>query len=191
MLSALTGSTLLVIGAALLLLFLLPRLDQAFQTRTSHTKEVPMPTSLHPVVDDKKEELIQKTADKGITIVITDGFRSEEEQDRLYEQGRSKEGDVVTNVKGGGSYHNYGLAIDFALKKKNGEVIWDMKRDGNKNGKSDWMEVVDTAKSLGFDWGGDWASFKDYPHLQMDFDLSIRELKRGERPQVKALAEEK
>ncbi|MFP9170447.1 M15 family metallopeptidase, partial [Enterococcus faecalis] len=23
------------------------------------------------------------------------------------------------------------------------------------------------AKTLGFEWGGDWKRFKDYPHLEM------------------------
>ncbi len=53
---------------------------------------------------------------------------------------------------------------------------------GNKNGRSDWYEVVDLAKALGFSWGGDWAQFKDYPHLQMDFGLSINDLQNGEKP---------
>ncbi len=57
-----------------------------------------------------------------------------------------------------------------------------MEYDGNNNGKSDWMEVVEIAKDLGFSWGGDFTRFKDYPHLQMDFGLSIRDLQRGKRP---------
>ena len=104
------------------------------------------------------------------------------EQDVLYQQGRSGDGQIVTNVKGGDSYHNYGLAIDFALRTSKGKVIWDLEYDGNHNGQSDWMEVVAIAKSLGFTWGGDWSRFKDYPHLEMDFGYSIKELKRGERP---------
>ncbi|WP_404800843.1 M15 family metallopeptidase [Guptibacillus algicola] len=146
-------------------------------------KDVPLPDELHPEVRDAKEELIAKSAKKGIDVVITDGHRSNEEQNELYEKGRSDGGNVVTNVTGGGSYHNYGLAIDFALKRDDGEVVWDMKRDDNENGESDWMEVVSIAKDLGFEWGGDWSSFKDYPHLQMDFGLTIRELKNGHRPE--------
>ena len=88
------------------------------------------------------------------------------------------EGDIVTNAKAGESLHNYGLAIDFALRLKDGSVIWDMEYDGNGNGKADWMEVVEIAKDLGFQWGGDWANFPDYPHLQIDFGLTIRDLKR-------------
>jgi peptidoglycan L-alanyl-D-glutamate endopeptidase CwlK len=71
--------------------------------------------------------------------------------------------------------------VDFALRTKDRDVLWDMEYDGNRNGQSDWMEVVTIAKRLGFTWGGDWVDFPDYPHLQMDFGYSIRELKWGMR----------
>ncbi|MBG9543393.1 peptidase M15 [Cytobacillus firmus] len=145
-------------------------------------KEVPPPTALHPLVAEKKNELIALAADKGINVVITQDFRSIEEQDALYEKGRTAEGNIVTHAKGGESYHNFGLAIDFALMSVDGQVIWDMNYDGNGNSRADWMEVVKIAKDLGFEWGGDWTQFKDYPHLQMDFGLSIWELQRGKRP---------
>ncbi|MNC30598.1 Peptidoglycan L-alanyl-D-glutamate endopeptidase CwlK precursor [compost metagenome] len=57
-----------------------------------------------------------------------------------------------------------------------------MKRDGDKDGIADWQEVVQQAKALGFEWGGDWSSFKDYPHFQMSFGLSITKLLAGARP---------
>lgn len=38
------------------------------------------------------------------------------------------------------------------------------------------------AKQLGFEWGGDWTSFKDYPHLQMTFGLTTAQLQAGKRP---------
>lgn len=145
-------------------------------------EDVPPPTKLHPVVEEKRDELIKLAGEKGIMVVITDDFRSFEEQNTLFEKGRTLEGSIVTHARGGESYHNFGLAIDFALKLSDGSVIWDMNYDGNGNGIADWDEVVDIAKSLGFTWGGDWTQFKDYPHLQMDFGLSIQELQRGRRP---------
>lgn len=145
-------------------------------------ENISMPTALHPVVEERTNQLLQKMADKGITVVITDGFRSVEEQDILYEKGRTTEGSIVTNAKGGESLHNFGLAVDFALKTESGEVIWDMEFDGNGNGLADWMEVVEAAKELGFEWGGDWIGFEDYPHLQLDFGLSLAELQGGETP---------
>ncbi|WP_071459232.1 M15 family metallopeptidase [Bacillus massilinigeriensis] len=175
----------LLVGLAILLYI------EFFHGVTPFTiKEAPMPTGLHPEVEMKAEALVTEAANKGIAIKITDGFRSSQQQDELYQKGRSLEGQIVTHAEGGDSYHNYGLAIDFAIITSDGRVIWDMDYDGNGNGKSDWMEVVAFAKSLGFDWGGDWIRFKDYPHLQMDFGLSIRELKRGKRPPGSEAVEE-
>ncbi|SDL03715.1 peptidoglycan L-alanyl-D-glutamate endopeptidase CwlK [Paenibacillus sp. ov031] len=151
--------------------------------RTNVQEAVPI-TGLHPVVAESEKLLVRKAARRGIEIVITHDFRSINEQDALYNQGRSLSGNIVTNAKGGESYHNYGLAIDFALRTPEGDVVWDMERDDNGNGKPDWLEVVELAKELGFTWGGDWDNFPDYPHLQMDFGLSINDLKRGKRPPV-------
>jgi hypothetical protein len=68
---------------------------------------VSLPTDLHDVVKEQSNQLIAFAEDKAITVVITDGFRSVEEQTNLYEQGRTVEGNIVTNVQGGASYHNY------------------------------------------------------------------------------------
>ncbi|WP_345239218.1 M15 family metallopeptidase [Pontibacillus salipaludis] len=178
----------LLLGTGALLLWFIANTDSSGNSvgvfQPLEKKDTPMPTELHPEVEKAKNELLNRAKEKGISVVITDGHRSIERQNELYEQGRSGEGSVVTNADGGESYHNYGLAIDFALKTNRGDVVWDTTRDGNGNGKADWMEVVSIAKDLGFEWGGDWSSFKDYPHLQMDFGLSIRELQYGKRPKV-------
>ncbi|MFD2044310.1 M15 family metallopeptidase [Ornithinibacillus salinisoli] len=145
-------------------------------------EDASMPTELHPLIAKKKEQLIKEAKNLEITVVITESIRTIERQDELYTLGRTKEGNIVTYAKGGESYHNYGLAIDFAIMKHKDELTWDINYDGNENGSSDWFEVADIAKELGFEWGGDWSKFKDYPHLQMTFDLSIKQLQRGIRP---------
>lgn len=156
--------------------------DDVYEIWPGSPQDVIPITGLHPLVAESEELLVRKAARRGIDVVITHGYRSIEEQDALFDQGRSGTGNIVTNARGGESYHNYGLAIDFALRTPQGEIVWDMERDDNGNGEPDWMEVVALAKDLGFTWGGDWANFPDYPHLQMDFGLSINELKRGKRP---------
>lgn len=153
---------------------------------------------LYPVVLEAAKELIARLYRRKILIRITEGLRTIAEQDRLYSQGRSrtelnKAGltgmaaqpllPKVTNARGGYSYHNYGLAVDFALLLPDGrQVSWDRTRDSDENGKADWNEVAQEGKRLGFEWGGDWSSFKDYPHLQMTFGLSLARLRAGERP---------
>ncbi|MFD1038304.1 M15 family metallopeptidase [Virgibacillus byunsanensis] len=145
-------------------------------------EDAPIPIELHPLVEEKKDILLEQASNLDIEVVIIEKTRSIRRQNELYAQGRSKQGDIVTYARGGESYHNYGLAIDYTLQDENGEMIWDTQYDGNGNGESDWFEVAELAKNLGFEWGGDWNNFKDYPHLQMDFGLSINQLKRGLRP---------
>ncbi|WP_348622996.1 M15 family metallopeptidase [Paenibacillus peoriae] len=119
----------------------------------------------------------------GVPIVITQGLRTIDEQNGLYAQGRTKPGQIVTNARGGYSYHNFGVAIDFALLLPDGKnVSWDMKRDGDGDGIADWDEVVAEAKRIGWNWGGDWRSFKDYPHFEMTFGLSTADFRAGKRP---------
>ena len=138
---------------------------------------------LHPVVRLATEKLIELSFAAGVPIVITQGVRTIAEQDALYAQGRTKPGAIVTNARGGYSNHNYGVAVDFALLLPDGRsVSWDMKRDGDGDRSADWLEVVQTAKRLGFSWGGDWTSFKDYPHFEMTFGLSTANYRAGKRP---------
>ncbi|MFF2016203.1 M15 family metallopeptidase [Paenibacillus sp. NPDC058177] len=145
-------------------------------------------SGLQPVVAAATITLIERCFALGIPILITQGLRTIAEQDALYAQGRTKPGAIVTNAKGGYSYHNFGLAIDFALLLPDGKsVSWDLKWDGNGNRQADWLEVVDEAKRLGFGWGGDWTSSKDYPHFDMTFDLSTSQLRAGIKPSVSAV----
>ncbi|WP_405173801.1 M15 family metallopeptidase [Paenibacillus sp. FSL H8-0260] len=138
---------------------------------------------LHPFVLAAATVLIERCYVRGVPIVITQGLRTIAEQDALYAQGRTKPGSIVTNAKGGYSYHNFGLAVDFALLLPNGSsVSWDMRLDGNNNQIADWQEVVKEAKALGFEWGGDWTTFKDYPHLQITFGLTLAALRANQQP---------
>ncbi|MGG1644309.1 M15 family metallopeptidase [Paenibacillus sp. NRS-1782] len=138
---------------------------------------------LLPVVCTATERLIERSFSLGIPIVITQGLRTIAEQNELYAQGRTKSGPKVTNAKGGTSYHNFGVAVDFALLLPDGRsVSWDTKRDGNADHKADWMQVVAIAKDLGFEWGGDFKSIVDMPHFQMVFGLSTAQYRAGKRP---------
>lgn len=129
---------------------------------------------VHPLVATKARQLIERAYREGINVIITQGLRTVEEQNELYAQGRTKPGRIVTNAKGGYSYHNYGLAFDFAIMKDDGSVSW--------NVDDKWKRVGAIGKSLGLEWGGDWTSFKDYPHFQYTFGLSLADLRAGKRP---------
>lgn len=132
---------------------------------------------------------------KGCRLRFAYVLRTDEEQDVLYSLGRTKInpdgksakkplGNIVTNAKGGQSIHNYALAFDIVLLyDKNGDgvfetVSWDMVKDGDADGKADWIEIANFFKSKGYEWGGDWKSFKDYPHFQKSFGFHWKVLKR-------------
>jgi peptidoglycan L-alanyl-D-glutamate endopeptidase CwlK len=117
-------------------------------------------------------------------------LRTNAEQDALYAQGRTKLFDangkrfgIVTNAKGGQSYHNYGLALDIVLiKDTNGDgkpetASWETTVDFDGDGTADWMEIVKIFDSYGWEWGGRWK-FKDLPHFQKAFGKSIGELQK-------------
>lgn len=139
---------------------------------------------LHPRLRNQIKELIEIAENKlpFTAIRVVQGLRTFEEQNELYAQGRTKPGKIVTNSKGGQSYHNYGLAIDFALlydKDHNGtfeSFSWDALKDMDKDGESDWMEVVDTFENAGYTWGGRFNSIKDQPHLEKSIGNNWKQL---------------
>ena len=134
---------------------------------------------LHPLVRKEVKQMYEEMwqALRGRAIPrFAYTLRTFKEQDELYQIGRTKPGKIVTNAKGGQSYHNYGLAFDLVLIIDGKEASWDMITDFDGDRKSDWMECVEIAKSYGFEWGGDWAKFKDNPHFQKTFGYSIPQL---------------
>ena len=107
-------------------------------------------------------------------------LRTIKEQDELYQIGRTKAGKIVTNAKGGQSYHNWGLAFDLVLIIDGKDASWDTLKDFDGDKVSDWMECVTIAKKYGWEWGGEWK-FKDAPHFQKTFGKSIAQLLVGEK----------
>lgn len=137
---------------------------------------------LHPTVREKAQALVAICGAAKISIVVTQGMRTIEQQDVLYAQGRTAPGPIVTNAKGGSSYHNYGLAFDFAVKK-DGRPSWNDKVDVDKDGEPDYREVGEIGEQLGLEWGGRWKR-PDLPHFQITFGLSIADLRAGKRPEM-------
>lgn len=115
--------------------------------------------TLHPVLRPKAAKFINEVEKRlSHRLRITDGLRTFAEQNKLYAQGRTAPGKKVTQVQGGGSYHNFGLAFDCYFTK-DGKVTFD---------KAITPEVAAIGKELGLDWGGAWKSFKDYPHFELN-----------------------
>ena len=140
--------------------------------------------TLHPKIKDEVKNIYLNEvvpALKTVTCRFAYTLRTFQEQNDLYALGRTKLFDangkrcgIVTNAKGGQSYHNYGLAFDIVLLTKNG-ASWDIATDFDGDGISDWKEIVNIFKKHGYTWGGDWK-FKDAPHFEKSFGKSVTQL---------------
>lgn len=121
---------------------------------------------LHPDVAPLVRGFLEDCKKQGIDIIVTCTYRSGEEQNKLYAQGRTAPGNIVTNAKAGQSAHNFMIdgkpaskAVD-VVPLLNGKPIWN---------SSDpiWQKIGDIGESHGLEWAGHWTRFKEYPHFQL------------------------
>ena len=129
---------------------------------------VPDMALLKPKVRRLAETLIEECEKEGFLVVVSRAFRTFEEQDTLYAKGRTEAGNIVTNAKGGRSYHNFGVAFDVRPVIQNEE---DREMRYKKTG------VI--GKRLGLEWGGDWKEFVDLPHFQFTLGYSLDDFNTG------------
>ena len=117
-------------------------------------------TKLHPVLQAKINSLFRECEKKGLKIQITECLRTAAEQDALYEQGRTKPGNKVTNARGSSysSMHQWGVAFDFCRADGKG-AFYDADGFFSKVGR--------IGQGIGLEWGGGWKSIKDMPHFQL------------------------
>ncbi len=113
---------------------------------------------------DAFEESLRR---RGVQVRMVCGYRSVEEQERLYAVGRTMAGSVVTKARGGFSWHNYGLAADYAF------VV-----DGKLSWEGPWRTFGLVARTCGLEWGGDWKRFPDRPHVQWRGGRTIAQMQR-------------
>jgi peptidoglycan L-alanyl-D-glutamate endopeptidase CwlK len=66
----------------------------------------------------------------------------------------------------GQSIHNYGLAVDICLIIDRKTASWDTAKDWDNDKVADWYECVKIFARHGWDWGGNWKTFKDLPHFE-------------------------
>lgn len=121
---------------------------------------------LHPSVRGAVEEILYRTKQEGIPFAVYEGYRSPERQSWLYEQGRSRPGAVITKAPAWHSFHQFGLAVDFALKDEKGNWSWD-----TGGAKMDWWERLhDLGNAYGLE-----PITSEMPHLQLMY-VTIKDL---------------
>jgi peptidoglycan LD-endopeptidase CwlK len=128
--------------------------------------------SLNPHVAAMAKRFLDLTRANHLDVRIYYTFRSWDDQDRLFAQGRWTPGDIVTNARGGDSYHNWGLAFD-AAPYENGKIS----TDNNK-----FIKMGHLGQQVGLEWGGTFKSLVDYPHFQYTFGLKTWDLLNGVTP---------
>lgn len=103
----------------------------------------------------------------GKSLVITCTYRSPEVQNKLYQQGRTTEGDIVTQIDGitKKSNHNFypARAFDVCVNAAPPDAlkvapIWD---------EPMYYPLIGICDSLGLVSGGSWKHFKDFPHIEL------------------------
>lgn len=132
------------------------------------SKQPAMPSKLLPLVERKANEIIKSMGLLGMPVRIVEGFRSIERQNQLYSQGRTTAGNIVTNAKGGESFHNYGVAVDFVFRK-----------EGYNATEAQWQTLGRIGEAQGFEWGGRWKGFVDKPHFELKLGNSLKDFQSG------------
>jgi peptidoglycan L-alanyl-D-glutamate endopeptidase CwlK len=137
-----------------------------------HERNLSLIELLHPPFARLVERWLAGQDALGRHITLVQGRRTIAEQDTLFAQGRTTAGRRVTNARGGFSFHNYGLAIDFldaGLDDKVQQADWEA---------TDYAEIVRPAVAMGMEWGGAWRKNVDRPHLEWHPGLTARDAAR-------------
>jgi peptidoglycan hydrolase-like protein with peptidoglycan-binding domain len=119
-------------------------------------------SGLNPTVKNLARRTIETLQGQGHSPYLVEGVRSFARQNQLYAKGRTAPGQKVTYVRGGGSWHNYGLAVDI--------VFWNSSHTGPSwDGRLPWQALGRAGKAAGFsrwmgDSGWDFAHFEHHPN---------------------------
>ncbi|MBK7653595.1 MAG: M15 family metallopeptidase [Flammeovirgaceae bacterium] len=126
--------------------------------------------ALHPYFREKIITLINACKAKGIELAVVESFRTHSKQNEYKYMGKK-----YTRTGGGGSKHQYGLAVD-VVPVIDSVAQWD-------NAKL-WRKVGAVGEQLGLRWGGRWKELYDPGHFEWTGGLSSYHLARGMQPRV-------
>lgn len=134
--------------------------------------------TLHPKVQEifrnwiAESQILAKA--HGYEYKAISGNRTWDEQSKIYAQGRTSPGKIVTNAKPGYSNHNYGIAVDMGVFK-DGKYL-----DGSKPAEAEQFhrKAAIVAEKYNLEWGGSWKTFKDYPHFEYRTGKTLSQLRQ-------------
>lgn len=114
--------------------------------------------TLLPQAQEKAREFMRLVKAKGINAKIIDGSRTMEQQQKVYNQGRTTPGDIVTNARPGESFHNFAVAFDIGIFDDTGDYLEE---------SPIYEELGPIGESVGLEWGGRWER-QDFPHYHFN-----------------------
>lgn len=129
---------------------------------------------LQPFFRIKVINWLEECKKQGVELRVIESLRTFERQRWLYEQGRSREGNIVTYALPGQGLHGYGLAVD-AYPVVNGRVVVEFDNDLQLMSKQRLASRIGQKFSL--EWGGNWERSKDYPHFEQ-WEVSWQTLRK-------------
>ncbi len=130
----------------------------------------PLPTEMNPnFLSQVNNCFLPVAAVYGYALRVTDGFRSIADQTKMYYQGRTINGHIVTEAEPGHSLHNYGYAVDVV--------------DRYKGYKINWTRLVKIAQFCSLESGG----VGDLPHFEERGGLKTDQFVAGMRPPLLTL----
>ena len=119
--------------------------------------------TLEPVTAKLAREHLRRLHAEGLNFKITSGTRTFAEQAKIYAQGRTAPGKIVTRAKPGSSWHNFGVAYDITLfSGKN--PVWESPK---------YTRAGEIGEELGLRWGGRFKSLVDRPHFERTLGLTL------------------
>lgn len=123
-------------------------------------------SQLHPKLQPLCLQFLHNCVYNGLDVRVTFTYRTPEEQDALYSQGRTKAGLIVTNLKGDKSLHCFELdgkpaarAFDFGVFYKDKYIA-----DGDD---PRYLQAAEIGEKLGLESGIRWKHPHDPSHLQL------------------------
>lgn len=111
-------------------------------------------SELTPLAQTACNLFLNRCKAKGLNVLITETYRSQERQNYLYEQGRTRLGKIVTWTKN--SRHTSRRAWDICKNVKGHEY----------SDSGFFKDCGDIAKELNITWGGTWNT-PDTPHFEI------------------------
>lgn len=131
-------------------------------------------SELTPSAQEACKTFLYECEQQGLKVKITETYRSQERQNELYAQGRTKAGQIVTWTKN--SRHTSRRA-------------WDICQDIKGKEYSDtafFRRCGTIAKELGITWGGNWNK-PDMPHFEIPENWEANKMTAQEQQKFNAL----